>query len=772
MTSVAKRRFHSGSHWGLYDAEVEDGTLVAVRPFPADPHPTALANALPSAVHHRSRIAQPMVRKGFLARGAESDPAGRGVEPFVPVPWDEALDLVAAELTRVESTYGNESIYGSSGWASAGVFHYAQSQLFRFLNGMGGFVGQVTNYSFGAASVIVPHVVGSLEPVVGAITSWPTIRDHTQLMVMFGGMAPKNTQLNGGGLARHTDSDWLGEVRRAGVEFVNISPFRDDAAQGLDAEWLPVRPNTDTALMLALAHTLLADGLHDPEFLERYCVGADVFEAYLRGESDGRPKDAEWAAPITGIEAAAIRRLARRMAAHRTMISVSWSIQRADHGEQPYWAAICLAAILGQIGTPGGGFGFGYCATGGLGQPRGGWPRVELDAGENGVTTTIPVARVADMLLAPGAPYEFNGEHRTYPDIRLVYWCGGNPFHKVQDLNRLLRAWTKPETIVVHDHWWTPTARRADIVLPCTTTIERNDLGASADGTLYAMQRAIEPVGESRTEYAIYSALSSRLGFAARFTEGRSESDWLRHLYASAREQAAKQDVEMPDFDAFWETGHVAFSPPDPPPVLFESFRRDPDAHALRTPSGRIEMFSETIDGFGYDDCPGHPVWLEPAEWLGSDKARLHPLHLLSNQPKSRLHSQLDCGDVSRAAKVADREGLSLHPEDAASRGIRDGDVVRVFNERGACLAGAIVTDAIRPSVVNLSTGAWFDPVDPGAIGSLDKHGNPNVLTIDKGTSRLAQSPTAQTTLVEVERLEGAAPEITAFELPAIEPAS
>jgi biotin/methionine sulfoxide reductase len=158
----------------------------------------------------------------------------------------------------------------------------------------------------------------------------------------------------------------------------------------------------------------------------------------------------------------------------------------------------------------------------------------------------------------------------------------------------------------------------------------------------------------------------------------------------------------------------------------------------------------------------------EPAEWLGSERARSCPLHLISNQPRSRLHSQLDCGKVSRGAKVANREPVWLHPGDAAARGISDGDVVRIYNDRGACLAGAVVTEVIRPGVIQLATGAWFDPLDPAEIGSLDKHGNPNVLTLDKGTSKLAQSPVAQTVLVEVERFDGEPPPITVFTPPAI----
>jgi biotin/methionine sulfoxide reductase len=498
-------------------------------------------------------------------------------------------------------------------------------------------------------------------------------------------------------------------------------------------------------------------------------VGFDRVRAYLLGQEDGQPRDAAWAAAITEIPAETIRRLARRVAAVRTMLAVSWSVQRADHGEQPYWAAITLAAMLGQIGLPGGGFGFGYGASSGSGNPRPHMPQLRLPTGENPVKTAIPVARITDMLLHPGAPFDFNGQRLTYPDIRLVYWCGGSPFHKVQDLNRLLLAWRQPETIIIHDPWWTPSARRADIVLPCTTTLERNDIGLSvADGHYFAMQQAIEPVGEARNEYDIYTALAERLGCKDRFTAGRTEMEWLQHLYETARQQAAKEQLPMPEFADFWEAGYVEFPPPADPPVLLAAFRSDPEANPLHTPSGRIELYSETIAGFGYDDCPGHATWLEPAEWLGSPKARTYPLHLLSNQPRDRLHSQLDCGAVSRGAKVANREALWMHPQDASARGIADGDVVRVYNDRGACLAGVVVTEAIRPGVVQLATGAWFDPADPSEIGSLDKHGNPNVLTLDKGTSKLAQSSIAQTALVEVERYVGDPPAVTAFAPPAV----
>ena len=239
------------------------------------------------------------------------------------------------------------------------------------------------------------------------------------------------------------------------------------------------------------------------------------------GETDGQPKDADWAAAITGVPAETIRGLARRMAATRTMITASWVLQRAHHGEQPYWAMILLASALGQIGLPGGGFGFGYGSGAGIGDPPLSFAAPAMDGIKNPINVTIPAARISDCLLHPGEPFDFNGKRGNYPDIRLVYWAGGNPFHHHQDTNKLRRAWQKPETIVVHEPWWTATARHADIVLPATTSLERNDIGgARRDKFIIAMHQAVEPVGEARNDFDIFSALAQRLGIADAYTQG------------------------------------------------------------------------------------------------------------------------------------------------------------------------------------------------------------------------------------------------------------
>jgi len=772
QTAPTDARIRTASHWGTYDLTVRDGAIVGVAPDPDDPDPSPIGRSFADGIAHGSRIRRPAIRRGWLERGPQGrgglNGGGRGAEPFVEVSWEMALDLVAGELERVRAAHGNQAIFaGSYGWASAGRFHHALSQLHRFLKQLGGYSYSVNSYSTAAAQVIIPHVIGhKFLEVIDGLTAWPVIAEHSELLVMFGGIPLKNAQVNAGGIGRHVTRDWLRRCRENGVEFVNVSPLRQDAADFLDAEWLALRPNSDVALMLGLAHTLVAEELHDEAFLISHCVGFERFRPYLMGESDGRAKDADWAAAVTGIAAENIRALARRMAAKRTLITLAWSLQRGDHGEQPYWMATVLAAMLGQIGLPGGGIGYGYAAEGGVGNPTRALSGPRLSQGQNPVGTFIPVARIADLLLKPGEAFDYDGRRLTYPDIRLVYWCGGNPFHHHQDLNRLVEAWQRPETVIVHEPWWNAVARHADIVLPATTTAERNDLTrASNDSQLVAMKQAIAPIGEARSDHAILTGLAERLGFAERFTEGRDEMAWLRHLYDLFRQQAAREKIELPDFEAFWEAG-VAESPlDDNERVLLAGFRADPAGHPLPTPSGRIEIFSETIDGFGYDDCPGHPAWLEPAEWLGGEAAGRFPLHLVSNQPTTRLHSQLDCGATSIAAKIQGREAMLIHPDDAGPRGIADGDVVRLYNDRGQCLAGARVTPDVMAGVVVLPTGAWYDPETPGG---LDRHGNPNVLTLDKGTSRLAQGSSAHTALVEVERLEGPAPAVKAFEPPEI----
>ena len=753
-----KRALLTATHWGTYRIEAKEGRVTALHAFKEDPDPSPIGQGIVDALDAPTRIGAPMVRQSWLDNGPGTAGERRGADPFVEIGWDEANRLVADELNRVRRDHGNQAIYaGSYGWASAGRFHHAQSQLKRFLNCIGGFTGSKDTYSYAAAEVLVPHVLGTFRGHLETMTSWESIAADCELFVAFGGMPLKNGQISPGGSGAHIQKGGLLSARGAGVGFVNVSPLRSDMPDGVGAQWLAIRPNTDVAFMLALAHVLVSEDLHDQAFLDRYTIGFDRFADYVMGVSDGVAKSPDWAAGICALPAEAIRTLARQMAARRTMIAVALSLTRQDHGEQPFWAAIALAAMLGQIGLPGTGVGFGYSAMNHMGLNRQRLSFAALPQGTNLRAEFIPVARITDMLENPGGRFDYNGRRYKYPDIRLIWWAGGNPFHHHQDLNRLRRAWARPETIIVNDWCWTASARHADIVLPCTTPLERSDIALTPkDPYQVVMDQAIAPVGQARNDHDIFRAIAAEMGVEEAFTGRRSPEEWQRWMWEVSRQKIAKQGGDLPEWEDFKARGWFKVPVPREPTIMLADFRRDPDANPLATPSGRIEIFSETIAGFGYEDCPGHPAWLEPAEWLGN--AGDGDLHLISNQPHNKLHSQLDQGSVSRAHRPKGVEPVYLAPQDAAERGLTEGQIVRLHNERGACLAELRLSDALRRGVAQMATGAWFDPHEGMCL-----HGNPNVLTLDKGTSRLAQGPVALTCLVKIDKVTETFPDPRAF---------
>jgi biotin/methionine sulfoxide reductase len=763
---MERRGLPHSSHWGAFSVLLREEGIEIV-PHPRDADPSALLGNVPASVSHPARIARPMVRRGWLEHGPGPDHR-RGRDEFVPVSWSRALDLVAAEMRRVYAAHGPRAVFGGSyGWASAGRFHDAQSQIHRFLNLAGGYVRSVGSYSSGAATVILPHILGPQAAAAGNNVSWDELVAESAMVLAFGGMALKNNDVGGGGTSGHIARAQLRAARERGVEFHLIGPLRDDLPAEIEAVWHPIRPGTDVALMLGIAHTLVTEGRHDRSFLDRYCVGYETFGDYLLGRRDGEPKDAAWAAAICGIPADEITALAQRCAGRRALITCSQSLQRAEHGEQPLWMGVVLAALLGQIGLTGGGFAYALGSTSNTGKPALAVPVPTLPQGRNSINDFIPVARIADMLLHPGEPFDYNGQRLDYPDIKLVYWAGGNPFHHHQDLNRLRRAFAHPDTVIVHESAWTASARHADVVLPATITLEREDLGAAAgDPLLVAMHRAVAPYGEARDDYEIFAGLAEGLDLAEQFTEGRTARQWLRYLYESTCRALRARGVDAPDFDRFWEMGELVLPTLPSDGGIVRAFRQNPDAAPLPTPSGKVEITSATIASFGYADCPGQPMWLSPSEGVGSLAAARFPLHLIANQPATRLHSQLDFGATSLASKIKEREPVRIHPRDASARGIADGDIVRLYNDRGACLAAAVLSNALRPGVVQLSTGAWYDPEDPASEKPLCVHGNPNVLTRDAGTSRLAQGCSGQLSLVEVERFEGPVPRVKAFDPP------
>lgn len=756
------RTQESTAHWGTFQVEISDDgrAVVETRPYPDDRDAAPAIAAVAEGLRHPSRVVRPAIRRRWLERGPGPDPLrGSPDDPYVEVDWDEALDLLADELRRVRAAHGNRAIFGGSyGWGSARRFHHAQSQLHRFLNSVGGYTRSINDYSRGASLVLLPHLIGpiGMRELRDRPPSWGHIAEHTDLLIAFGGLRRSNTWVVPGGHDRHVGTR-LARDAASSTRIVSVSAQRDDTLTELDAEWVGIHPGTDTAVLLALTHTLVTEGLADDAFLATHTVGAERVRAYLSGDTDGVEKTPEWAEALSAVPAATIRDLARRAASGRTLVNVTYSLQRAQHGEQAVFAAVTFAAFLGQIGLPGGGFTHGYGSMGDYGVGVAPVPLPTFPQGRNPVTDFIPCARISDLLLHGGETIPYDGGTLDLPDIRLVYWAGGNPFHHHQDLRRLTEALTGVDTLVVNEFHWTPTARHADIVLPAATGLERDDLAAGAGDTrLRTMPRAVEPVGDAREEFWIYAELAKRLG--AEFTEGRNSHEWLEKIYEDWRERPDTPDA--PAFADFWRDGGTPLPQHHYRDGAFTDFRADPVAHPLDTPSGRIEVFSDTLDGFGLDDTAGHAVWIDTAEAPGSP----YDLQLLCTQPTHRLHSQLDMAAPSRSTKVAGREPVRLHPVDAAARGLTDGDVALVRSAQGSLLAGVVTTDALLPGVAQMHTGAWYDPSAPRIADCVN--GNVNVLTKDVGTSQLTQASSGARVAVTIARYDGELPPVRAYEPP------
>ncbi len=755
------------THWGTYETSKNNQNNIKINKWSKDPNPSDFGLGFLDAATSDLRINQPHIRKEWL-KDRHNKKNLRGLDEFVPVSWEEAIDLTASELQNVKKEFGNSSIYaGSYGWASAGRFHHAKSQLNRFFNLFGGFSSSFQSYSYAAAQTLLPHIVGhDLYSFLDEHNTWNTLEKECDLILMFGGMPLKNSQVSAGGVGKHTTEKELRKCVNAGTKFINISPNASDAAKFLNAKQISIIPNTDTALMLSLAYILITSNNYDQKFIEEYTNGFNEFKSYVLGEKNNQPCTPEWASSITSIPVETIKWLAKEISVKKTMVSISWSLQRASAGEQPLWMGITLASMLGHIGTEGGGIGFGYSSVNSTGDVFKKIPWKSLPQGNNKIRDFIPVARITDMLEKPNELFQYDGRKLKYPNIKLIYWAGGNPFHHHQDLNRLVKAWQKPKTIIVNEIWWNAQARHADIIFPANTALERNDIMLNPrDPTIIANKKTISSVGESKSDYEIFSSLANKLGFENLFTENKSELDWLKYLWNESIKVSEEMNLKLPEFNKFWEEGFFEIPIEKTKKIMFKNFRDNPVKNPLNTPSGKIEITSNIIKNYNLKDCKGHPTWIEPYEWLGNKDN--FPLHLISNQPEYRLHGQLDNADYSLKNKIKDREPVLINSADAKERNIENNDIVLIFNKRGRVFAGARLSDEVSKGVIVLSTGAWFDP---DYEINADLHGNPNVLTKDIGTSLLSQGPTSHTCLVEIRKAEkNEIKKITIFSKPHIQ---
>lgn len=737
----------TGDNEGLLRVHVKNGLILSVSSLD---YPNIRASRQALAWAHRQyapdRILYPMVRADW-APGGNSDTTTRGKPNYKRVTWEQALDLVANELKRVKGSYGNEALLGQviAGWSTLGNFNSKNSQVGRFFGLYGGNTQLLGNKSYACWQWAAPYSIGMVTPGM----AMQEALDNSNLVIFWGG-DPYNTTRTawGNGL----QENWIDALHRKGTRLITVEPLFNETAQRSD-QWVPIRPGSDSAVMAAMAYVMLTENLYDQAFIDKYTVGFDPFKQYLLGTTDNQPKTPAWAASLSDLSANQITALAHEYANTKNALLVpGYGLQRQDHGEQQVRMIIALATMKGELGVPGGGLAIFVYGMHGLptAQAKGfaGFPSVE-----NPVTQTILEQKFADSILNAPVTYNHDGKSYTYPEpgkseLKLIHWVGGSSLNQHDHVDLDLQALQKIETLVVQDSWWTPTARMADIVLPISTLFERNDISNNWRYALYQHQ-IVEPLGESRSDFQVFSDLADRLGFKDQFTQGRDTEDaWLRFLYAAA---------DMPiSYDQFKQQGSYEFPITGQPKNSFADFRANPALNPLGTPSGKIEFYSAKIASYHYDDCPPTPQWMEPTEWLGSAKAKTYPLHMITKHPWWRRHSSYDDVDtLQKDSKIKGFEPVLINPEDATARGISTGDLVRVFNDRGQAVCAANVTADIRPHVVILQEGSWYRPEQPGTVGSLDRGGCANMFTRQTGTSQLAQGPVAHSNLVQIEKYQG-----------------
>ena len=682
----------------VVNAHVEDGKIVKISTDPRRWSPKvaplpACARGIGQIerVYHSDRLKYPMRRTG---------PRGSG--QYERITWNEALDEVTSQLLRVREKYGNAAILDASRSGNTAMLH-SRSALKRFLHMFGGCSDLWSSMSNEAEIFSVKTVFGN-DAHCKSSGREPTDYVNSKLILMWG-WSPMDGTFGTG------TPQYLRHAKEQGVRIVCVDPRRHRSSKTLAEEHIYIRPSTDTAALIAMAHVILEENLHDQTYLDRYVQGFDEhtlpteapkgssYRAYLLGEGDGIPKTPEWAAEICGIQAETIRRLAIEFGSTKpAALHCGYAPGRTLHGEQFHRAAYALAAMTGNIGVVGGNSGVSNGATGRYGVKS-------LPEGKNPINSKISSPLLADCLE--------RGSAGGYPDIKLIYSMAGDIFNQAPNTPKTVRALDNVEFIVGQDHFLTPTTRYADIVLPATTFWERNDVHTPWSGAgHYAifMKQALKPMYECRNDIDILSDLAKRIGIEG-FND-KSELEWLKEFTEDCVE----------DFDAFMEKGVARFPEPEDA-VAFAKQIRDPEHHKFSTPSGKIEIYSTGLgknpDPFGLGKISAIPKWIPHI-----DTTENYPLSMLSSKSRARTHSIH--GNQEKLNRV-DPDNVWVHPEDAASRGIQDGQSVRVKSAYGATILPVRVTEDIARGCISIKEGRWYMPDADG----VDREGCANSVTGD-----------------------------------------
>ena len=674
---------------------VEDGQLRRIDTpsgRPDTPERPRLIPCIRGRAHRRlqdspDRLTHPMRRVG-----------APGTDDFAPVSWDEALDEVAARLTQVRDRYGTQAVLQANGAGSGGGRGFSGgAAAVRFFSFWGSTTGTFGNASFHCSQIAAEWVLG------GPVSASDRVTLLDSSFILLWGMNPAETWMT------HNTAHFVAEARDRGARVVLIDPRYTDTGVLVD-EWIPIRPQTDAALAAALGYQLEVEGLVDADFMASHTTGYDAYRAYLLGHADGIPKTPAWAAAITEVPADTIVQLARAFGtAKPACLLPGWGPQRTRFGEQIARAWIALACMTGNVGVRGGGV-----ASSGL--RRGGISTGGLPGGPHKPARTVSGAAWAPDIL----------EARLDPPLKMAFITASNFINRSPNTRANARALAALDFVVVVDPFFTPTARCADVVLPICTDLERADLVTSwgHDAFLFHSRQALEPAGDTRTDYWVFSQLAERLGFGDAYTGGKTEPDWLAQFL----------DGDDLDADAL---GTGLMRTDGEPRVALEDFRRDPVGHPMPTPSGRIELSNTQAAEYGLPAVP---------EYLADDQvAADYPLHLVTPHSKLRANSGVHANPWLQEAEP---HRVWLNPTDAAARGIAADDMVEAFSPQGTIALPAKVTERIAPGAVCVYQGTWYEPGPDG----IDRGGCANTLTDHRLTA--TGGFTTHSTRIQVRRAQ------------------
>ncbi len=698
--------------------------------------------AMRQLIYSPDRIRYPMKRAGK-----------RGEGKFRRISWDEAFTTIAGELRRIIAAYGNEAIYRQYGSGTISSTINRRGEFFRLANLLGGYLDYHGTYSSAQIQAAAQYTYGQ--------RGSNTISDiaNTELAVFFGNN-PIETRASGGG----PGNDLLNALKKSKARVIVIDPRLSDTAALFAHEWVAARPGADAALASAMAYVLITENMVDEAFIAAYTVGYDrssmpegvppelSYKDYILGSGpDGTPKTPEWAAKLSGCAPAVIARIAREIGtAKPACIAQGLGPQRHANGEQTARAIMMLPVLTGNVGIHGGGT--GEQESGGGVQ----WPA--FPTGENPVKTKIPVFAWDKAIENGPAMTALNagvqGKDKLDVGIKFLWNSSSNiTVNQHSDIVRtktLLEDDKKLEMLVVVETRMTPTAVFADILLPSVYPAEEDEIyrqgyAAAMEQALVA-PRIVEPLFEARTQYEICCGIAEKLGILEAYSEGRTQRQWMEWLYAEWREVRP----ELPQ-DINEAVRHGIYKWHLEPAVAFREFREDPAAHPLKTPSGKIEIFSARLHAIGQswelpegDAVTGAPQYVRTWEGVEDALKEKFPLQLIGHHYKGRVHSSY--AGLPWLTRVAPQT-LWMNPLDAEKRGIRHGDKVKVHNDRGATLVPVKVTPRIMPGVVSLPQGAWHKP----GPGGVDMGGSVNMVT-KTHMSPLAKANPQHTNRVEVAR--------------------